>query len=152
MRTRSLIIIAALSLAVLWAAAPAYAGGATRVPGAIWAGGELYDTIATPATFLQTPPAQSTDTLYNFGMSGLQGQRSVSEASPGDPTYNGGRWSLKMVVFTDAGRDLTDPDGDGIVNFELVSQAEVLQQAAQGYLTILDTNIYFECPLLPRHQ
>jgi len=151
MRTRSIIIIAALSLAVLWAAAPAYAGGAVRVPGAIWAGGELYDTILTPATF-RTPPAKSIDILYNFGMSGLQGQRSVSESAPGDPAFNGGRWSLKMVVFTDAGRDLADPDGDGIVNFELVSQADVLQQAAQGYLTILDTAIYFECPLLPRKQ
>lgn len=149
MKARSLIAIAVLSLAVLWASAPVYAGGAVRAPGAIWANGELYDTILTPATF-RTPPARSVDILYNFGMSGLQGQRAVSESAPGDPAYNGGRWSVKMVVFTDAGRILFDPDGDGIVNFELVSQAEVLQQAAQGYLTIIDTAIYFECPLLPR--
>jgi hypothetical protein len=151
MRTRSLIIIAILSLAVLWAEAPVYAGGAARVPDAIWAGGELYDTIGTPTVF-RTPPANSTDTLYNFGMSGLQGQRSVSESAPGDPDFNGGRWSIKIVVFTSAGHSLFDPDGDGIVNFEMVSQADVLQQASQGNLTIMDTDIYFECPLLPRRR
>ncbi len=149
MKARSLIAILALSLAVLWAAVPAYSGGAVRAPAAIWAGGELYDTILTPATF-RTPPAQSVDILYNFGMSGLQGQRSVSESAPGDPAYNGGRWSVKMVVFTDFGRAVHDPDGDGIVNFELVSAADVLQHAALGHLNIIDTAIYFECPLLPR--
>lgn len=149
MKAKTIIAVVTLTLAVLWATAPAYAGGAVRAFGAIWANGELYDTILTPATF-RTPPAQSVDILYNFGMSGLQGQRSVSESAPGDPAYNGGRWSVKIVVFTEEGRDVHDPDGDGLVNFELKSAAEVLQHAALGHLNIIDTSIYFECPLLPR--
>jgi hypothetical protein len=128
---------------------PTPAGGATRVEGAIWANGALYDTVLTPTSF-RAPPSHSVDLLYNFGMSGLQGQRSVSESAPGDPTYNGGRWWVQMVVFTAQGRAVHDPDGNGIVNFELMTAADVLQHAALGHLEILDAGVYFECPLLPR--
>ena len=137
------------ALVLVIALAPAYAGaGAIRVPSHIWANGEIYDTIVTPATFL-SPPAHSTDTLYSFDHSGLIGQRPVSDSAPGDRHYNGGRWSVKMVVFTEQGLDAHDPDGDGIVNFELTGAKEVLDHQELGHIVIMDTTIYFECPLLP---
>jgi hypothetical protein len=126
-----------------------YAGGAIRVAEAIWVDGELYDTIITPTTFV-APPEHSTDIIYSFMMSGLNGQRSVAESAPGDSDYNGGRWDVQMVSFTGLGKNVHDPDGNGIVNFELVSAEEVIAHEQLGHIVINDANFYFECPLLPR--
>ena len=122
--------------------------GAVRVADAIWAHGELYDTVATTATFI-SPPEHSTDTIYAFIMSGLEGQRSVSDSAPKDRDYNGGRWSAKAVVFTDAGLAEFDSDNDGIIDAELTSAEAVEAAADAGYLSIYDTTIYIECPMLP---
>lgn len=151
MNARIVRTLALSAAAALLAAGPALAraGGATRVAGAIWAHGDLYDTVLTPTAF-RAPPSHSVDLLYNFGMSGLQGQRSVSESAPGDPTYNGGRWWVQMVVFTPEGIAVHDPDGDGTVDFELTTAADVLHHAALGHVEIFDTGVYFECPMLPR--
>lgn len=142
-------VTAALAAAALLALPPstARAGGAMKVNDALWANGALYGTVLTPTSF-RSPPDHSLDLLYNFGMSGLQGQRSVAESAPGDPTYNGGRWWVQMVVFTETGRAIHDPDGDGVVNFELKSGQEVLHHAALGHLEIISTSTFFECPLL----
>ncbi len=139
-------LVMALAAAALLAAGTAAAGGATVVDDAIWAHGELYGTVATPTTFT-SPPLHSTDVIYSFGMSGLTGQRSVSEAAPGDRDYNGGRWNVKMVVFTALGLSVHDADGDGAVDFELTSAEEVHQHWMLGHLEIYDTGFYFECPL-----
>ena len=125
------------------------AAPALRVSEALWANDELFDTILTDTSF-HLPPVQSTDVLYSFMMSGLEGQRSVSASAPGDRDYNGGRWAVKLVVFNLAGIAAHDPDGDGIVNFELTNAEDVLAHQALGHLDILDTSIYFECPLLKR--
>ena len=77
------------------------------------------------------------------------GQRAVAEAAPGNRDYNGGRWSVKIVVFTPQGIAAHDPDGDGTVNFELTNASAVLDHAGLGHFTIMDTDVYFECPLLP---
>lgn len=132
---------------ILFGTVSALAEPATKVDEAIWAHGEIYGTVATPTSF-NLPPVQSTDTIYSFMMSGLTGQRSVSESAPGDRNYNGGRWSVKVVFFTDQGKLIHDHDNDGAVNFELTSSEQVLEHEALGHLTIMDTSIYFECPLL----
>jgi len=151
-RKKLFALIGIASLVLMIALAPAYAGnGATRVPNLIWANGVIYDTIVTPATFL-SPPAHSTDTLYSFDFSGLTGQRPVSDSAPGYGDYNGGRWSVKVVVFTEQGIDIHDPDGDGIVNFELTSAEAILAHQELGHIEIMDTAIYFECPLLPAQK
>ena len=129
-------------------AASALAGGAVRVPAAIWAGGEIYGTVVTPTTFV-SPPEHSTDKIYSFMMSGLAGQRSVAESAPGDPEYNGGRWDVQMAVFTDQGIAAHDQDNDGIVDFELTSAEEVLAHEALGHIIINEADFYFECPLIP---
>lgn len=138
-----------VATAVLCWNAWAFAAPATRVAGAIWANNNLYDTVLTDTSF-HLPPTQSTDVLFNFMMSGLSGQRSVSVAGPGDSDFNGGRWAIKIVVFTDTGKIALDPDNDGVVNYELTDANAVYQYQSLGYLEILDTSIYFECPLLPR--
>jgi hypothetical protein len=126
-----------------------FAAPAMRVSEALWANDKLFDTVLTDTSF-NLPPMHSTDVLYNFGISGLQGQRAVSASAPGDRDYNGGRWSVKVVVFTEAGKAAHDPDGDKIANFELTSADAVLAHQALGHFDIIDTSIYFECPLLPR--
>jgi hypothetical protein len=138
----------ATALLLLAAAAPAaFADGANRVEDAVWGDGVIWDTVLTPTSFKQAP-SHSVDLLYNFGMSGLGGQRAVSSNIPGDREYNGGRWWVQMVVFTDQGRLAHDPDGDGIVNFELTSAAEVAEHVELGHIEVYETSTYFECPLL----
>ncbi|HSG04823.1 MAG TPA: hypothetical protein VLB09_00340 [Nitrospiria bacterium] len=55
-----------------------------------------------------------------------------------------------MVVFTPLGVSVHDADNDGIVDFELTNEAQVLEHEALEYLEINETNFYFECPMLPR--
>lgn len=145
MKRISLITIALLlcSTSFLYAQ-----NGAARVSALIWANGNIYDTIVTPAAFI-APPNHSVDALYDFSMSGLQGQRLVSDSAPGDGSYNGGRWSVKKVIFTAAGLLHHDADFDGLADFELTSEEEILAHETLGHLTIMDTTTYFECPLLP---
>ena len=139
---------AAIALLALLASTTSFADRAQKVENAIWSNGEIYGTILTPASF-KAPPSRSTDTLYNFGMSGLMGQRAVSSGAPGDKGYNGGRWTVMMVSFTTLGMSVHDPDGDGFVNFELTSEAAVLAHSGFGHFTIMDANFYFACPLIP---
>ena len=143
LRTNLVMVLTAGLLAVVGAAG---AGGATVVDDAIWAHDELYGTVLTPTSFT-SPPAHSTDTIYNFAMSGLTGQRSISDAAPGDRDYNGGRWTVKMVVFSSLGLSIHDADNDGAVDFELTSAEQLHEHYMLGHLEILDTDVYFECPL-----
>jgi hypothetical protein len=135
-----------LVVVVIAFAGSAAAGGATVVDDAIWAHGNIYGTVVTPTSF-NSPPLHSTDIIYSFSMSGLTGQRSVSEAAPGDRDYNGGRWNVKMVAFTALGLAVHDTDGDGAVDTEFTSAEEVLDAEVLGELEIFDTGFYFECPL-----
>ena len=158
MKTKTLTLRTQVSAAVLLAlcfsflmmmAPRTFGARAGRAQAAIWVDGRLYDVVLTDTDF-KPPPDQATDLIFNFMDSGLSGQRSVAEAAPGDPDYNGGRWTVMAVSFTDAGRLRFDPDGDGMVNLELMNAEAVLQSAAAGLVIIEETGVYFECPLLPR--
>jgi len=148
MKSKLVVSLAMLSLLALIVPSAADAKGPLRASAAIWSHGELYGTVGTPTVFTD-PPEGTTDTLYNFGMSGLEGQRAISAAAPGDRDFNGGRWSVVLVTFTDQGMAVHDPDGDGVVNFELTSEEQLLDHMALGHLTLTDTDVYFECPMLP---
>ena len=124
---------------------------AIQVDDVIWANGEIYSTILTGNSF-KMPPAHSVDILFNFDMSGLSGQRPISDAAPGDRHYNGGRWSVQFVIFTDAGKMAHDPDMDGVVNFELTSAEMVDHHVQLGHIEIVPTSIYFACPLVKSGQ
>ena len=139
-----------LSLVFILAGAFAHAASdkaATQVEDVIWANGEIYSTVLTTNSF-KNPPAHTLDLLFNFDMSGLSGQRPVADAAPGEGQYNGGRWSVQLVAFTDAGKAAHDPDGDGVVNFELTSADMVLHHVELGHIIITPANFYFSCPLV----
>lgn len=139
-----------LSLVILFStglfAGAASDKAATVVPDAIWANGLLYGTAATTNSF-KNPPPHTVDIIYSFAESGLSGQRSVSEAAPGDTDYNGGRWWVHFVYFTPTGLAIHDPDGDGVVNFELTSAEQVLVHMGLGHLEVVPMEVYFSCPL-----
>ncbi|TVR52153.1 MAG: hypothetical protein EA425_05450 [Puniceicoccaceae bacterium] len=116
---------------------------------AVWVDGRLYDTVVAPA-FFADPPEHSTDPIYSFGMSGLTGQRSIAGDAPGYPGYNGGRWAVSLVIFTEAGLAYFDPEMTGVIDMEIESVMELFAAKAMGLVTIVDTDIYFSCPLLPR--
>ncbi|MBI2567725.1 MAG: hypothetical protein HYV63_11900 [Candidatus Schekmanbacteria bacterium] len=147
MRSHQCAAIFATAIAVALVSSSVEAGQATRVQGAIWAHGVIYDTVATDTSF-NAPPAHATDVIYSFDLSGLRGQRSVSSVAPGDAGYNGGRWWVHLAVFTELGLGIHDPDGDGVVNFELTSEEQVLHHVDLGHIEIFTTEIFFECPLL----
>lgn len=138
----------------LWAAgqfSTAHAAKAGHAPDAIWVHDAIYSTIGTDTAF-KSPPDQSTDIIFSFAGSGLTGQRSVAVYAPGDPEYNGGRWHVMAVSFTDSGKALFDSDNDGNVNMELTNAEDLMTAAEMGYITITDTPVRFECPLLPQHH
>ena len=134
-------------LALLLAVSSAIPASAKTIPSAIWADGELFGVTLTPK---DVPMKGPFDALYNFDGSGLSGQRSVSESKPGDRDYNGGRWEVLPVTFTALGLSIHDPDGDGVVNFELTSDTQLLAHEALGHLTIGSPVRYFLCPLHPQ--
>ena len=147
-RTIRISLFALFAVAVVSLTIPAVVHAkAMKVEDALWAGGTTWDTVLTPTAF-KNPPHHSVDLLFDFSMSGLTGQRSVSESYPGQPDYNGGRWWVQMVVFTAEGIAALDVDGDGVIDVELTSAEEVLNQMTLGHLLIFETATYFECPLL----
>jgi len=141
-----LVILVAVAALSLLGILPVSAGGATKVDNAIWADDMLFGTVLTPT---ELPAKGKFDKLYNFDGSGLAGQRSISEAKPGDQDYNGGRWEVMPVTFTPLGISIHDPDGDGMVNFELTSDTQLLLHQSLGHLVIGDEPIArFVCPLI----
>ncbi len=146
---RTFLKYLSLTLITFLAAAGAQAKSdkaATKVDGAVWANGDLYNVVVTTNSFKHAPE-HALDVIYNFSMSGLEGQRSISESAPGDTDYNGGRWHVVMVLFTDQGKAVHDPDDDGIVNFELTDADMVMHHVELGHLILMDTDIRFSCPL-----
>lgn len=143
---KSIIMLAgglALSLAQSAIADP----GQPNFMPALYGDGEVWGTKGT--TSLPAPrPAnrQSFDKLYviaNFNDPDAV-QLPVSEAAPGNPDYNGGRWSLQNVNWT----------AEGFMAYGglapvLKSEHEILYNEAMGYLTIASASVYFQCPLLP---
>jgi hypothetical protein len=121
---------------------------AMKVENALWANGNIYSTIITDTSFKPARNPASTDTLVNFDMSGLTGQRAVAAAAPGERDYNGGRWVVQLAFYTPAGIAHFDPDGDGKVNYELTSDDEVHEAYQSGYIDLMDTDVSFECPLI----
>jgi hypothetical protein len=89
----------------------------------------------------------SFDKLFIF-VNGAAGQLPVSEAAPGNPAFNGGRWSAQTVMWTAEGMA-----AHGMLPV-LMSYADIQIHHNLGHLAIapghpLGGPDYFECPLLP---
>ncbi|KEF31272.1 hypothetical protein D777_01621 [Marinobacter nitratireducens] len=118
---------------------------------ALWGDGEVWGTKGT--TSLPAPTAnnaQSFDALYVVtNTNNPEGQLPVSEAAPGNPDYNGGRWFTHTVEWTGAGFMY-----HGIVPV-LTSYEDIQYHEALGHLVITPGSfpdgppVYFQCPLLP---
>ena len=117
----------------------------------LYGDGEVWGTKAT--TTLPAPNRsnrQSFDNLYVITNSNNpQGQLPVSEAAPGNPEYNGGRWFTHTVEWTAEGFM-----AHGIVPV-LTSDDDVALHESLGHLVVTPGSfpngppVYFQCPLLP---
>jgi hypothetical protein len=131
---KAITVIVALA-SVLMLALPALAApGQPDFGDAIFADGEVWGTKGNGSL---PPPndnnRQSFDDLYEF-TNGVAGQLPVSEAGPGNPDYNGGRWAVIEVTWTDPSEAV------------LITSAEQLEDHD---LQFTETGTYFQCPLLP---
>ena len=85
-------------------------------------------------TSLPPGPANSFDQLYHFPGTDLI---ALSNAGPGNPAYNGGRWAVYNVMFT------------GMQPTQFTDNAQLTSAAAMGLVTITGPVQYVQCPLLP---
>jgi len=148
MKSRLTLVPLALLLA-LAGATLAHAAAPNFGP-AIYGDGEVWGTKGLGE--LPAPNGrnnQSFDKLFIF-VNGAAGQLAVSEAAPGNPAFNGGRWSAQTVLWTAEGLAANNPLP------VLKSYTEIQTYANLGYLAIAPGHPfggpdYFECPLLPVH-
>src|SRR4029453_12808312 len=122
--TRFLLLgLVALAAAAVLASSATTAGNSLGPPGStIYAFDEAFRTIATPPSL---PNRGAFDTIYVFP--DCASCASVSEAAPGHPGYNGGRWKV-MQAF-------------GITS-QLTNAEDVVAEAS----SLVDTGTRFVCP------
>ena len=123
---RTMLVTLAAGLAAAALAGPAMADGKSLGPPGttIYAFDEAFRTVATPTSLPNRGP---TDTIYVFPDCATCA--SVSEAAPGTPGYNGGRW--KVVEAFGITTQLTNADA-------VVAAAS----------SLVDTGTRFVCPLI----
>jgi hypothetical protein len=141
---RKLILTALLAAAIAAVPATAFAAGSGGVTGpAFYVDGSLYRTVATPTDLSHTgAPDHSFDVIY-----GIAGQPNVATAAPGDRDYNGGRWRVHALTFTDYAAAVAAVDANG--SGDLDSAAEVHAAMAAGFVSGNDVVAQFECPVIP---
>ena len=131
--------VALAAIAIVALPLPAAADGLTGP--AFYVNGVLYRTVGTPTDFSNTgAPLSSFDTIYNFF--GAQ-QYNVATSAPGLPGYNGGRWQVHQVVFSNYAAALAAHDLDHSGDFD--SAAEVQAALADGSATDLGVVKLLEC-------
>lgn len=126
-----------LSLALAVVAAPAAAEGPNFGP-AIYADGRAWGTKGLGSL---PPPngsnGQSFDMLFAF-TNGVSGQLAVSEAGPGNPNYNGGRWNLQSAAWVEGAQPVL-----------ITSYDQLMMYVDAGLIEVASANTFFLCPLLP---
>lgn len=123
---RRLLALAVVPAAVLVFAVPAMADGNSLGPpgDTIYAFDVAYRTVATPTSL---PAEGPTDTIYVFP--DCAACASVSEAAPGHPGYNGGRWRVVQA-------------------FGITVQLTNADDVVAGASALVDTGTRFVCPLI----
>ena len=125
--TKLIAFCSIVTVAVALSAAGVSASNGLGPPGdTIYAFDQAYKTVATPTSLPGNGP---TDTIYVFPDCATC--KSVSEAAPGHPGYNGGRW--KVVEASGIATQLTN--------------AEAVIAAASS---LVDTGTRFVCPLIKK--
>lgn len=115
----------------------------------VYADGIAWGTKATtPLPAPNNKNLESFDILYVI-INGAEGQLPVSDAGPGNPFYNGGRWFTHTAIWTE----------DGIIAHDplpvLKSYDDIMDHYDLGHLDIYPGSPsggppdYFQCPLLP---
>jgi hypothetical protein len=124
------------------AAVPAPVGGVGDA--AFYVDGELFRTVGTPTTLPQNAPDKSFDTIYD--LSAYQ-DFNVATAGPGDADYNGGRWRVHAISFTDYAAALATYDTNDSGDFD---SDEEVEAAIEGGAAV-DTGVVasFTCPVIP---
>lgn len=132
----------ALLLAAAGVAAADGAGGVTAP--AFYVDGQLYRTVNTPTDLSNTgAPASSFDTIYQFF--GAQ-PFNVATAAPGDAGYNGGRWRVHGLEFSDYAAAVAAFDTNDSGDFD--SDEEVDAALAAGAATDIGVVKSFVCPVI----
>ena len=142
---KRLSVTAIVTALVLVFAAGAYAGGAGGVSDgpAFYVDGQLYRTVGTPTDLTNTgAPDHSFDTIYEFF--GLQ--LNVATAAPGDPGYNGGRWRVHGLTFTNYPAAVAAFDTNGSGNLD--SDEEINAALAAGAAKDIGVVKSFVCPVI----
>jgi len=132
----------ALLLGAAGVAAADGAGGATGP--AFYVDGQLYRTVNTPTDLSNTDaPESSFDTIYQFF--GVQ-PFNVATAAPGDAGYNGGRWRVHGLQFTDYDAAVAAFDTNNSGDFD--SDEEVTAALTAGAATDIGVVKSFVCPVI----
>jgi len=121
---RFLLLSALCAVVAAVLAAPSMTAGIGPPGGTIYAFDVAYRTVATPTSLPNTGPF---DTIYVFP--DCASCASVSEAAPGHPGSNGGRWRVVQAY--------------GITT-QLTNAEDVVAQATD----LVDTGTRFVCPLI----
>lgn len=120
----------------------------------VYGDGEAWGTKVTG--LIENPNPNSLDAFYVVTNSNNPGtQLPVSEAAPGNPDYNGGRWFTHTVEWTEAGftahgtvpvltRYGPADDPESILFHENLGHLEITEGSPEG-----GPPPYFRCPLLP---
>jgi hypothetical protein len=124
---RRLLLLGALIavVAAAYASSAMADGNSLGPPGStIYAFDQAFKTIATPTSLPNKGP---TDTIYVFP--DCASCASVSEAAPGHPGYNGGRWRV-------------------VAAHGVTSQLTNAQAVVAAASSLVDTGTRFVCPLI----
>jgi hypothetical protein len=141
---RLLLAAVVAAIATVAPAGAAMAGGSGGVSGpAFYVDGQLYRTVGTLTDLSNTgAPDHSFDTIYEFF--GLQ--NNVATAAPGDAGYNGGRWHVHGLHFTNYAAAVTAYDTNGSGNFD--SDEEIAAAIAGGATQDIGVVKSFVCPVI----
>lgn len=150
--------------AVAGALALGATGAAAAAPGRpdfsprVWGDGRQWGTKVT-GTFDEPADLGSLDAFYVVANgNNPAGQLPVSEAAPGNPAYNGGRWFTHTVEWTESGFEAhgTVPV---LTRYGPASDPEsVLYHQHRGHLRVVRGSppggppAFFRCPLLPARE
>lgn len=135
------LFVLAVAAAIASFASASGSGGVTGP--SFYVNGTLYRTVGTPTDLSTTgAPASSFDTIYQF----FGVQPNVATAAPGDPDFNGGRWRVQGLTFSNYAAALSEFDANNSGNFD--SAAEVQAAIAAGAATDIGVIKSFECPVI----